>query len=199
MSKRATVLLLCLAFVHTGCDSSDVVHPELESTDQSPRSSVHASVERLVTGGGYFTVAGFLEVQFSLSAVQTSTDGLAVGRAHHSVQLDGQLIEFHTRVTCVTFDPANGRAWIGGVITQNNSVHPDWQEDTQEVGDDIWFRVVDYGEGESATQPDRSTFVGFEGGAGIITSEEYCDAQLWPEGDARTSPTTEGNIQVRVR
>ena len=70
--------------------------------------------------------------------------------------------------------------------------------DNNEVGDDIWFRVVDYGEGQDA-QADRSTFVGFEGNAGIITSREYCDAQIWPEGDARTGPVTDGDIQVRVR
>ncbi|NIU75387.1 MAG: hypothetical protein GWN71_17950, partial [Gammaproteobacteria bacterium] len=49
---------------------------------------------------------------------------------------------------------------------------PGFQEDVHQPGRDIWFRVVDYGEGENATQPDRSTFVGFEGDAGIITSAE---------------------------
>ncbi len=58
---------------------------------------------------------------------------------------------------------------------------------------------MDYGEGENATQPDRSTFVGFEGNAGIITSAEYCEEQIWPAGDERTNPVTEGDIQVRVR
>jgi hypothetical protein len=44
---------------------------------------------------------------------------------------------------------------------------------------------------------DRTTFMGFEGGGGIITSEEYCDLQIWPDENARTSPVTQGDIQVR--
>ena len=64
-------------------------------------------------------------------------------------------------------------------------------------GADIWFRVADYGEGNQALQADRSTFVGFEGSAGIITSDEYCTTQPWPAGDAGTNPVTAGNLQVR--
>ena len=62
-------------------------------------------------------------------------------------------------------------------------------------GRDVWFRVLDSGEGQS--EPDRTTFLGFEGDADIITSQEYCDLAIWPDDNARTSPVTEGNIQVR--
>lgn len=149
------------------------------------------------SGGGHFDAG--VDVQFAFTALQTDADGTGAGNARHSAVLGGLLIEFHTRVTCVTFDAANNRAWIAGVITRNASEHPSFTGAIHQVGRDIWFRVVDYGEGRVAPQPDRSTFVGFEGSAGIITSAEYCAARLWPDNDERTSPVTAGNLQVQVR
>jgi hypothetical protein len=97
----------------------------------------------------------------------------------------------------VTFDPVNRRAWIGGIIKENRSTHPAFQVDTlHSPGLDVWFRVVDNGEGTSAP-PDRSTTYGFKGSAGIKTSAEYCAVQPWPAGDARTFPVAQGNLQVR--
>ena len=143
-------------------------------------------------GGGY--LIGDLQVSFSFNAVGHA-DGSATGRFFHSVELGGQLIEFEGRVTCVTVDAENHRAWIGGVVTANNSEHPDFLTDIHEVGDDIWFRVLDNGEGADAPV-DRSTFVGFEGAADIITSAEYCAEQPWPADDARTNPLNFGNLKV---
>lgn len=152
------------------------------------------------TGGGDFlvTIGDGFSGKFAFSGVQKEADGAATGNFHYSIVFFGELIEFHGRTTCMTVDAENSRAWFGGVITQNNSTHPAWLTETHEPGDAIWFRVVDYGEG--AEDPsDRTTFVGFEGNAGIITSEEYCEAQIWPEGDERTWEVTEGNVEVRVR
>lgn len=143
-------------------------------------------------GGGY--EIGSLQISFSFNAIGRA-DGSATGRFFHSVELGGQLVEFEGRVTCVTVDAENHRAWIGGVVTANNSEHPGFLSDVHQVGDDIWFRVLDNGEGAHAAV-DRSTFVGFEGGAGIITSAEYCADQPWPADDARTNPLTFGNIKV---
>lgn len=143
-------------------------------------------------GGGY--VIGSLQVSFSFNAIGRA-DGSATGRFFHSVELGGQLIEFEGRVTCVTVDAENNRAWIGGVVTANNSEHPDFTTPIHDVGADIWFRVVDYGEG-AAAEEDRSTFVGFEGAAGFDTSAEYCAAQPWPADDARTNPLNFGNLKV---
>jgi hypothetical protein len=92
-------------------------------------------------------------------------------------------------------DPVNHRAWIGAVITENTSTHPDFQQWYHQPGEDVWFRVVDYGEGSDAPS-DRKTFMGFENTPGIPTSEVYCQLQIWPADDARTWPVTEGNIQV---
>jgi len=192
MIKRCGLATLALVFTITACDdAAEPLAPDY--------ARAGAGVQASTTGGGVFSVGSALDVQFSMSAVQLDADGAATGGAHHSVDFQGELVEFHTEVTCATFDEDTGRAWIGGVITQNNSTHPFWTTDNNEVGDAIWWRVVDYGEGGNALQADRSTFVGFAGNAGLITSEEYCEAQIWPEGDARTSPLTSGNIQVRVR
>jgi hypothetical protein len=142
---------------------------------------------------------GELDVQFAFTAVQKGLDGGATGNARHSVELGGELVEFTTHVTCMTLEPATGRAWIGGVISRNRSTHPSFTGDRNQVGRDIWFRVVDYGEGSGAEQVDRATFVGFEGDAGIATSADYCEQMPWPDEDARTNPVTEGNIQVKAR
>ena len=64
------------------------------------------------------------------------------------------------------------------------------------TGEDVWFRLVDYGEG-SAAPADRKTFMGFENTPGIPTSEVYCQLQIWPADDARTWPVTEWNVQVK--
>lgn len=145
-------------------------------------------------GGGSYALLGDLPASFSFNAI-SQANGSATGRFSHSVEFQGQLIEFDGRVTCVTIDAENHRVWIGGVVTANNSEHPAFLEDRHQVGKDIWFRVVDYGEGANAL-PDRSTFVGFEGGGGFDTSQAYCDAQPWPEGDARTWPLSFGNLKV---
>lgn len=146
------------------------------------------------TGGGIYSFAGVLDIRFAFNARERA-DGSANGRFHHSVVLDGQLIEFHGEVICLTVDSDNGRAWIGGVITQNNSEHPAFQAAIHDPGRDIWFRVLDNGEGRG--EADRTTFVGFEGGAGIDTSEEYCLLALWLDDNANTHPVVSGNLQVR--
>jgi len=146
------------------------------------------------TGGGGYALLGTLPASFSFNAI-AHANGSATGRFFHSVEFQGQLVEFDGRVTCLAVDAQNHRAWIGGVVTKNNSEHPAFLTERHEVGDDIWFRVLDNGEGANAL-PDRSTFVGFEGDAGFITSEAYCDGQPWPDNDDRTWPLNFGNLQV---
>ena len=133
------------------------------------------TVNSSANGGGHYLI-GDLRVQFAMGTV-AHEDGSATGRFHHSTRLDGQRVEFHGEVTCLAVDPVNHRAWIGGIVTKNKSEHPDFQTPIHQPGRDIWFRVVDYGEGAEAP-PDRTTFVGFEGGGGIITSLEYCERRM---------------------
>ena len=150
------------------------------------------------TGGGVIdlttALAGYARSTFS--AVQHA-NGKVSGRFRQVREVGGLLVDFHGEVTCVAVDAATGRAWVGGVVTQNNSTHPAFLTSIHEVGDDVWFRVVDYGEGANAPQADRSTVYGFAGAAGIVASAEYCATKPWPANDERTFPLTAGNIQVR--
>ena len=155
-----------------------------------PRASDGATA---VTGGGWYLLQGAFEVQFAFAAVQHA-DGRASGSFHHQTEDSTGTIAFKARVTCVAIDPDNGRAWIGGVITRNESTSPAFNTEIHQPGHDIWFRVLEDGEGSEAT--DRTTFVGFESPA-IPSSASYCEQRIWPDGNARTWPVTAGNISVR--
>lgn len=162
--------------------------------DSGALNMTGAGLVATATGGGEFDAG--VPVDFAFSAVQRNEAGDASGELRFSTELGGLDIEFRGRVTCMTSDLANGRAWIGGIVTENNSEHPFFTQEIHEPGSDIWFRVVDYGEGADAVRVDRTTFVGFEGGGGIETTPEYCEIQPWPDADARTGPLNHGNIQV---
>jgi hypothetical protein len=146
------------------------------------------------TGSGVYQLLGNLPTDFAFSAIQLP-NGKAVGTFSQRVIFQGQLVEFTGAVTCVTQDPVNHRAWIGGVVTSNTSLHPSFLQPRNAPGQDVWFRVVDYGEGGDAL-PDRSTFLGFVPDAGFLTSAAYCAGQPWPHNDERTWPVSEGNVQV---
>jgi hypothetical protein len=147
------------------------------------------------SGGGHYLLQNAFDVQFAYTAKQHA-DGTVQGTFHESLLVDGETVAFRGDVICMAVDPVNHRAWIGAVITENTSTHPDFQQWYHQPGEDVWFRVVDYGEG-SGSPPDRKTFMGFENTPGIPTSEVYCQLQIWPADDARTWPVTEGNIQVK--
>ena len=150
--------------------------------------SASEGVSAAATGGGHFLFSGFLDVQFGFSAV-AKADGSAQGSFHQSYTLDGLTTSYWGTVTCLSVDPVTHRAWIGGVLTKVQSDNPA----ARLVGEEVWFRVVDYGEGQDL--PDRSTVFGFT--PLFETSAAYCAARPWPDDDARTWPVTAGNIQVR--
>lgn len=139
-----------------------------------------------VTGGGQFVHPDFGVVTFSFVAIRHA-DGRVTGRFQQHQTFFG--FTYKGDVTCFAVDPVNHRAWIGGVLTESNDPDP-----LTEVGDDAWFRVLDLG--DQGAEPDRSTFLGFEGGAGITTSDEYCRVKLWAPDNARTWPVVHGNIVI---
>jgi hypothetical protein len=166
---------------------------ELSRTGTSARTS--RAVLGSTNGGGQAALPpGFSLLRFSFNA-KAHADGSASGEFRQFYESSDGTVDFHGTVTCVTFDPVTNRAWIGGVITQNRSTDPAAQAPIHQVGKDAWFRVVDNGEGQSP--PDRTTVLGFEGALGIITSEQYCAAQLWRPNDANTWAVVAGDIQVR--
>ena len=136
-----------------------------------------------VTGAGQLQLSDGTLIPFAYAAL-SDEHGHAFGEF---VQRQPGLI-YVGRVTCLTVDSVNHRAWVGGVILYSNDPTPDHL-----AGDDIWFRVVDYGHG---TPPDRSTVFGFKGAAGFDTSAAYCAGMPWAAGDARTWPAIRGDIQV---
>ena len=147
------------------------------------------------TGGGTYLLLNTIDAAFNFNAVSIGRGG-AEGEFFQSFVFQNQLVEFRGRVTCVSFDAENRRAWIGGIVTVNNSTHPQFTTARTQPGRDVWFRVLDAGEG-AAAPPDRTTIFGFEGDRDIITSAQYCAAQLWLDNNGNTFPVTHGNIQIR--
>lgn len=114
------------------------------------------------------------------------------GKFHMVRPRAGFIVDFTGEVTCIAVDPVNRRAWIGGVVTANNSNDPNHSLAIHQPGRDVWFRIHD-GVGVDA---DRSSVLGFEGAAGIITSADYCAARLWTDGNVNAFEVTRGDIQI---
>ena len=144
------------------------------------------------TGGGHYFLQNAFDTQFAFSAVQKE-NGEASGMFHQSLDSDTGTVDFRAAVTCMAVDSDLHRAWIGGVIVANNSTDPAFNQPIHQPGHDIWFRVLDNGQGQDPV--DRTTFMGFEGV--IPSSASYCEQRIWPDGNARTWPVTEGNLSVR--
>jgi hypothetical protein len=139
--------------------------------------------------------AGLAEFQF---VAHRRADGTVTGHFRQSRTTPSGTVDFAGRVTCVTVDPAfPGRARIGGVVTENNSTHPGFLTAIHQVGDDVWFRVTDGGDGADAV--DASTTYGFLGSL-VNTSEEYCALPFtglpaWNPGSI--FPLAQGTIGVK--
>jgi hypothetical protein len=192
---RALVAFVVIPVVTAvGCETPTAAGPSASGGTRLSVTGENGVVLNSSGGGHYFLQSAF-DVQFAYTAKQFA-NGTAQGTFHESLIVDGETVAFRGDVICMALDPVNQRAWIGAVITENTSTHPDFQEWFHQPGEDVWFRVVDYGEGSDAL-PDRKTFMGFENTPGIPTSEVYCQLQIWPADDARTWPVTEGNIQVK--
>jgi len=161
-------------------------------------ANVSQGVEVSVTGGGIvdFSSAGVGNGYFSFNAIRKA-DGTVHGHFHQRRERNGLVIEFSGDVTCVTVDAVLMRARIGGVVTENNSTDPAFLTTNHEVGDDVWFRVSDGGEGNGAV--DASTTYGFKPTL-VNTSAEYCALPFtglpwW--NPASIFPLIAGNIQIR--
>jgi hypothetical protein len=196
---RAISTLGGLAFVlaTVGCE-----HPTSPSSVRVP--SGKALADQTVEGDGTVSAKGHGEyaldgtsgVQFSFNA-ERHQDGTANGQFRQETSDDAGTIDIQGTVTCLAVDPIFGRAWIGGVVKRNASTDPSYALDpTTQPGQDVWFRVVDL-DPATAAGADRSTFLGFAGSAGFLTSVAYCAGRPWPADNARTHPVTTGDIEVR--
>ena len=190
--KISVVLLAAVAI--TACESPTTSAP-IRAAGESPSLKNDRGIIAAASGDGHAELPpGLGLVAFSFGANQHFANG-GLGTFRQSRTRNGLIIEFAGRVTCVTVDAANNRAWVGGVVTENNSTDPNFRQAIHEVGRDVWFRVVDNGEGANAVA-DRTTVLGFTGAAGFTTSAQYCAGKPWAAGDVNTFPVVDGNIQV---
>lgn len=150
------------------------------STPVAPIAGMSASlnngngvvVQAMGAGVVDFDPAGdFGDGKFEFVAIRRA-DGTVSGHFYQSRMRAAGLVEFYGVVTCVTIDPDfPGRARIGGIVTVNNSTDPAFLTTNHDVGDDVWFRVEDSGNGIGTGQ--KSTTYGFKPTL-VNTSEEYC-------------------------
>ena len=182
-----------LAALLAGCDPATAPAPGGEGPARAARASA-SRVTIAASGRGHYLLQGVADVRFTFTA-RKQGDGRARGAFHQHAVLPTGTYDFDGRVTCMSVDLTAGHAWIGGVVTANRSTDPQFRTPIHQVGKDVWFRVLDTGQPRGAG--DGSSFFGFEGSAGFITSKEYCAGQPWPPNNARVWPLTEGNITVQ--
>ncbi|MEP6689600.1 MAG: hypothetical protein ABJD07_00510 [Gemmatimonadaceae bacterium] len=157
------------------------------------RSQEHATELEVEGAGQYELIPGQL-VRALVHAEQRGSRSASGQFRQVTSSVDGA-VDITGAVTCLAVDAVNHRAWIGGTVTKNRSTDPSYRDDpTTQVGQDVWFRVLDTG--KQSADPDRSTFLGFAGSAGITTSAEYCAAKIWPADNARTHPFVTGGLEV---
>jgi hypothetical protein len=162
------VVLLALA----ACSDADTLVAPLAGTVASLNSGGRVIVQAMGAGVVNFDPAGdFGDGKFQFVAIKQA-DGSVSGHFYQGRRRAAGLVEFYGVVTCVTIDPAfPGRARIGGIVTVNNSTDPAFLTTNHEVGDDVWFRVEDSGNGVGTGQ--KSTTYGFKPTL-VNTSPEYC-------------------------
>lgn len=192
--SRTSLSALAVTLAISGCDAgTNPLRPV-----ERPLFQLGSNVAGHANGQGTFNIgAPGADIAFTLNALLRA-DGGASGSVYYVTDLTEfglAIIEMRFDVICLAHDVALGRAWIGGVVTENNSTNETFATDPRrQLGRDVWFRVEDNGNGGSGIL-DRSTQLGFEGSAGIITSEEYCQTRPWPAAPAH--PVTSGNISIR--
>jgi hypothetical protein len=199
MADARSPVRLLLVLAIAGCSAENAPTVPRDVGNMRPVLSAGQGVLAHASGGGivdFSAVAGAGNGHFSFTAT-VQGNGSVVGRFRQRRERNGLLIDFSGIVTCLTVNSALHRARIGGVITENKSTDPAFQTDNHQVGDDVWFRVEDGGEGDGAV--DASTSYGFKPTL-VNTSAEYCALPFtglpaW--NPATTFPLLSGNIHVR--
>lgn len=186
----AATSVLSLALVAAGCQTPVAPGPESGTFAGQGAQDLQDDQTR-ASGGGEYTIPGGIDLRFAFSAL-VLPNGRAEGNFRHHGVAEGELIDFKAEVTCLSVDTVNHRAWIGGVITENSSTHPQFMTPVHQVGHDIWFRVQDNGAGQADSTPDVTTIVGFETEA-IPSSIFYCTTQPWRTNNVWS---VRGNVTV---
>ncbi len=187
------IIRYCTAFLSmslvTACDKTPdpPMAPSLQLSGNSNTS--------LVTGDYVANIGAAAPIYgaYNLDG-RTDKNGMSSGAFTFFAPTSTGTIDFAGRVTCLYVDDVLKRVWIGAVITRNSSTRAayDATQEIHQVGHDVWFRVADRSPGGSG-DPDRTTFLGFEGSGGIATSAEYCALHLWGNDGVGI---TSGNLTV---
>lgn len=195
--KACPVVLVTLV----ACIDANAPVAPLAGTTASLNNGNGVVIQAMGAGVVDFNPAGDVgDGSFEFVAIKRA-DGTVTGHFYQSRVRASGLVEFYGDVTCVSID-ANfpGRARIGGIVTVNNSTDPAFLTTNHEVGDDVWFRVEDSGNGTDTGQ--KSTTYGFKPTL-VDTSEQYCalpfngthnGADVW--NPASIFPLASGTIRV---
>jgi len=112
----------------------------LTDPDGMSLSSVGGKQEAKGQGVFLFDFGGtIIPTSFDFKA-KLKADGSVSGDFRQTLTVNGFLLDVLGDVTCVTFDHDNGRAWIGAVVTENNS-EAFFTGEVHQPGRDVWFRV----------------------------------------------------------
>lgn len=196
---KRTIPVLALLLV--ACSAADDPIGRLIAPSATLNNGEGVVVQAMGAGVVDFNPTGDVgDGKFEFVAMRRA-DGTVTGHFYQSRIRGVELVEFRGIVTCVTIDPNfPGRARIGGIVTVNNSTDPAFLTADHQVGDDVWFRVEDNGDGSNAN--DKSTTYGFKPTL-VNTSAEYCalpftgthnGALVW--NPASILPLAQGAIKV---
>ena len=185
MTSRSLGLIITGIAIWAG--GAVAVEP-METADSTGIARASSPVVARVTGSGHVmrNLTGEDELTtFSYNAVARA-DGTAHGRYQYHFRAADFFI--HGTVTCASVSGNAG--WVGGVIDSIVSGDP---ADQELVGTEIWWRVVDNGEGANEAA-DLTTSLLFAVPGLPITAESWCRNQ-----DVRgvMRDVLHGNIQVR--
>jgi hypothetical protein len=186
MTLRSLGLVMTGVAIAAGCT---VPVESVENDDAITQTSAASSaVVARVSGSGH--VMRNLTGEDELTTFSYNATARADGTAHGKYQYHFRAADFfiHGTVTCASV--AGNAGWVGGVIDKIVSGDP---ADQSLVGTEIWWRVVDNGEGANAAA-DLTTSLLFAVPGLPITAESWCRNQ-----DVRgvMRDVLHGNIQVR--
>jgi hypothetical protein len=179
------VAAFVLAVVVAGC-LAEKDPTRLVSVDVTPRMASGGPVVTQVVGSGHLERdlgEGLELTTFSYSA-NGREDGSATGQYQYNFRALNVVI--HGTVSCVTIKDNQG--WVGGNITRVDSDDP---ADQELVGTEVWWRVIDNGQGNDV--PDQTSSLLFAIPGSPITSASWCANQ---EARGVVRNVLHGNIQV---
>jgi hypothetical protein len=187
-SNWSTIPLMCAACaVAIACDgpASGPVGPVASSAASlatahagRARASGHADIQGFTIGGLFF------DQRYSFTAVSDGAFPLAKGQVQADFLLFGQRGTVHATVTCVSV--VGNEAWVGSRVKRFVF---EGQEQPQDVGVPMVFRVKDMGEGHGVRDLATFVFVGFP------DDLAYCNTR--PPFPPIMRENRNGNIQVQ--